>query len=591
MALTDIKVPGVRKPIIQYVYLVQDVSDAARMGGTPENTYTTFQSAYDAADALQILLGGTNKVVILVGVASVLGIGNCVVTDWNANVILVGLQKETSVIGSITVTGANPATITLKDITLGSSLAALGISSPPGLTLFMENAQVGTVTTTAAGTNSGSLTITAVNSRTGSVISNNTTSGNSGNITFTNCSNLTTDLINQVSNDGNVGTFTMTRVYDSSVALLTRNALSAVNNTTLGDFAISNCANVIFGSNITMSIINPASTGTNNVFIGRSNRSIMFSGVVSILGCSTGARSDVSMNIQLVNCVFNNQLNINNAGVFVTERGGWIKNLYIQDCKFYHRARIVNWPINPQTVDPVGGGDLIFDIRDCSFAKGVTSAGLYIQNNDVSYGLFTIKACESNDFNVGIALGIDITVPPVITWMLDGGYIDIQNVKSNLSVQTYDPVLNSAPYCAIISNCNGNALYLAPYEDFNFKINMCNYDYTGYEWGHGVLPLTRPWYINSSRLGAETGNFSFNWGGAGGPLDLVIKDSYFGFYTDVLNPQTVSLLSVYNSFIESIADAGSTSTYTGTLFTSTIRRLLTESVAGLTLNNSYDDAY
>lgn len=36
---------GFLLPIVRYVYLVNDPSDAVRMGGSPSNTYTTYQTA------------------------------------------------------------------------------------------------------------------------------------------------------------------------------------------------------------------------------------------------------------------------------------------------------------------------------------------------------------------------------------------------------------------------------------------------------------------------------------------------------------------------------------------------------------------
>lgn len=587
MSLTEISVRGVRKPVVRYVYLVQDLSDAARMGGTSDNTYTTYQTAYNAADALQLLVGGV--VIILIGNITNTAAGSCSTPTWNPNVHLQGINSIVSRVGSTVITTATPITIRVNGLGLVGGITAEG-----GISINIVNSQVlvGTLNTSSATGNGGTLVVTGSNSNV-SNLNTQSTAGNSGNITLVACSNLQVGGIFQTSSVGNVGSLSFTTVNNTTVGTITRTATSAVNNTTIGDFGIGNSENIIFQNAITISITNPLSTGTINVYIGRSNQSIMFSNTVNILGCTTSARSDVGLDLQFINCVFNNALLVNTTGTFISERGGWIKRLDMQDCKFFVRARFVNWPINPQTTDPLLFG-LTVTIKDCSFFPlSAFGGGVYFQNNDVGYSEFLIKDCESNDTTVGISLGTNIVTPPVIPWMIDNEYIDYQNVKAYISIQTYDPVLNPAPYCAILNNCNGGALILDAYEDFNFQVNMCNYDYVGYQWGHGALPLTRPWYINNSRMGAGTGggNFSFNWGGIGGPLDLIIKNSYFGFYTDVLNPQIVSIPAAYNSFIESISDVGSTSTYTGTLFTSTIRRLVTEVVVGLTLNNSYDDAY
>lgn len=585
MSLTEISVRGVRKPIVRYVYLVQDLSDAARMGGTSDNTYTTYQAAYNAADALQLLIPGS-LVVILVGATTSAAVGNCSTPNWNSNVSLVGINSLVSRIGTTTITTVSAISMRVKDIGIG------GVTSEGGITINMDSSQIllGTLNASSATGNGGNITVSGSNSNCSNV-NTQSTAGNSGNIIFSLCSNMVIGSIFQTSSVGNVGSLAFSNVYNSTVGAITRTATSAVNNTTIGDFSIGNCENIIFQNTISISITNPLSTGAINIFIGRSNQSIMFSGQVNILGCTTGARSDVVIDLQFINCVFNNQVNVNNSGTFITERGGWIKRLEILDCKFYHRARFVNWPINPQTVDPVFGGDLLVNIKDCSFAKGINNAGFVFQNNDASYALFEIKNCESDDFNVGIAIQVNVTTPPVITFMLDGGFIDLQNIKSNMFIMTMDPVVNSAPENCVLNNCNGYAGSFETWEDFNYAFNFCNFENTGYGYGFGSIPLTKPFYIRNSRM-ASNGylGFTINSGGIG-VLDFVIKNSYFGFYTDILNPLTVSTSAVYNSMIESVADVGSTSSFTGTLFTSTIRRLVTEIVAGLTFNNSYDDAY
>lgn len=583
MGQTDIRIAGVRKPIVRYVYLVQEVSDSARMGGTMDNTYTTYQAAYNAADALQILLGGANRVGIMVGATIAGTVGNCSVATWNPNVFLVGIHRLLSAVGPTIITTVSLTTLRAKDITMST------ISSEGGININMENVGIfGALNTNSTTGNAGPITVSGYNSSTGN-ISATSTAGNSGNITINASDTMIISQILQTSSLGNVGSLAFNNVNNSTIGAITRTATDPVGNWTIGQWGISNSANNNF-STITTFITNPLSTGTIDIFIGRTNQNNTFNGAVTIQGCPTGARSDVGLNLQFINCTFNNPLLVNSSGTFITERGGWIKKLDMQNCKFFLRARFVNWPINPQTTDPILF-DLTVTIKDCTFFPLSGLGGLYFQNNDIGYTKFLIKDCESNDPSVGISLGTDVISPPVIPWMIDSEYIDYQNVKSFISIQTYDPYLNPAPYNAILNNCNGGSLFLAAYEDFNFQVNMCNYDYAGYEWGHGALPLTRPWYINNSRLGAITGNPTFNWGGIGSTLDFVIKNSYFGFYTDILNPQAVSLLAAYNSFIESISDVGSTTTYTGTLFTSTIRRLVTEIVAGLTFNNSYDDAY
>lgn len=584
MSLTEISVRGVRKPIVRYVYLVQDLSDAARMGGVPENTYTTYQAAYNAANALQLLLGGTNRVGIMVGVTTAAVVGSCSATSWNPDVFIVGLHRSLSNIGPTTITTVAATTIRVKNITVG------GINSEGGININMENAGVfGALNTASTTGNAGSITITAINSSTGN-LGATSTAGNSGNILINNCSNIVVGTINQTTSLGNVGTFILNAVSNSTLGTITRTATDPVGNWSIGTFSMINCRGNVF-SNITMSITNAASTGTIEVFINRTNQANIFNGTVSILGCTTTSRSDVGIDLEFNSCVFNQPLLVNTTGTFISERGGWIKRLVMQDCESHIRTRFVNWPLNPHDTDPVLF-DLNVIVKDCEFYPLSTlSGGFYFQNNDVGYATFLIKDCESNEFNVGIRVGVNVTTPPVIPFMIDGAFIDYQNVKSNISISTADPIVNTAPYNCIINNCNGYWGYFEAYDgDFNFQLNFCNFTTASYGEGFGgITPLTKPFYINSCNMGAQSGYFTLNGGTAG--INFIIKNSQFTVWTDVLNPLTFLIPSVYNSLIESVADVGSGSSFTGTLYTSTIRRLVTETVAGVVLNNSYDDPY
>jgi len=89
--LTGISGGGGGFPDAQVVYLDKN-------GANSGNSFTTFQGAYNAADAL----AATDKVSIIVGAGSAVDFGNCVLTaPWNPNVSLTGLGAKTSVVGNI----------------------------------------------------------------------------------------------------------------------------------------------------------------------------------------------------------------------------------------------------------------------------------------------------------------------------------------------------------------------------------------------------------------------------------------------------------------------------------------------------------
>jgi len=564
MAETAITVRGTREPVVRYVYLVQDLSDAARMGGVTSNVYTTSQAAYDAAVVLQTTLGGTNKVVIQVlNTASSLTLGTVVLTaNWNPNISIVGLSSANSFFGAI-IGGAFTINVSVFNITINA-----GCTSTAGITMTAVNSVINTLSTSS-------------------------TTGDSGNIIINNSSNSTFGSFTLDSTVGNVGNTLLNNCVGCFMGSVFMRATSAIGSFNVGTFSLGNCRTVTFTGQVTLSITNAASTGQiGGIIVGRTNGFIFFNQPVNILGCTTSARSDVQItNISLYNCVFNNTFLVNTTGTFISERGGWVLTTDINNCIFHHRFRMAQWPINPKVLGNDGVTPLTLTIKNTKFVSLSAGAlGAAIQNNDTSFEVFNISDATANDFLVGITIQTNPIFPPVVSFMIDGESINLSNIASNIFVSLYDVVPNSATYDVIMSNCSGFSTYLESWENSNFQVNMCNYQDAIYGYGFGLTPRTKPYYINSSRMSQFAGNSTINTGGIG-VLNFIIKNSYFGYSTDVLNPWAISMSAVYNSFIESFAQATSTSSFSGTLFTSTIRRLTTESVAGLTFNNSYDDPY
>lgn len=131
---------GSELPIAAEVYLVGSATDQTRMGGTAANVYTTFQEAYEAADALQLLLGGTNLVVINVGVCTALQVGNLILTaSYNSYVNISGISRYDSVLGDITCADATindySLVLVLNNISVGNIYANSGNIDLIGLTI------------------------------------------------------------------------------------------------------------------------------------------------------------------------------------------------------------------------------------------------------------------------------------------------------------------------------------------------------------------------------------------------------------------------------------------------------------------------
>lgn len=156
MSITRAQISTVAKH--RQVYLIVDSDDQGALGGVTSHVYTTFQSAYDAANALSIALG--NQVVsIVVGSMSGANPGDVNLTaDWNTNVFIEGIGREVSQVGSI--------------ITNGFSIGA------PGTSLEINNLYIAGITTSG-----GNVFLEAINSLIGDGgIDTSSASADGGNI-------------------------------------------------------------------------------------------------------------------------------------------------------------------------------------------------------------------------------------------------------------------------------------------------------------------------------------------------------------------------------------------------------------------------
>lgn len=149
MSATDIKIASNRLPIVKYVYLVEDASDAIRMGSTGSNVYTNAQLAWNAAVAI-ITANPTYQVVLKVGATTAAGVGGITMStvDCWRKISIVGLDATTSVIGDIiiTTTVANSAPGMLKNTTVGNITP-----NSNNILLKGENCVIGNINYTGGG--------------------------------------------------------------------------------------------------------------------------------------------------------------------------------------------------------------------------------------------------------------------------------------------------------------------------------------------------------------------------------------------------------------------------------------------------------
>lgn len=165
---------------VRCIYLVQDASDALAMGAgnLQNNYYTTFQSAYNAADALQVSLGAANIVVIIVGNITSAAAGNLTLTaNYNTNVHIMGLSPSNSVLGNIVATNG-----------AGNGYNVGSVAAP----MKIYNVRLGNISTNATGAvgNSGSVGLQGIDFFTGAITTAITnaanTTGNGGNVSYNN---------------------------------------------------------------------------------------------------------------------------------------------------------------------------------------------------------------------------------------------------------------------------------------------------------------------------------------------------------------------------------------------------------------------
>lgn len=381
-------------PIVRYVYLIQDISDASMMGGTSKNVYTTFQSAYDAANTLQISLGTNSVVVILVGntIATINGLGT--ITNSVGNLILNANYNP-----RVRISGINPSVSVLGDIiATNNSGNGFNIGTSSYLSFSISNVRLGNLSSSATGTsgNSGFMVLNTFNCILGNITSNITnvsnTTGSGGGI-----------LINS-----SIGNTTITSINNSSVgSLSTSGIISLQGNLLIGNLqgANSNLGSSVTigtGVNITNLNINVIGTTPNNISITRStlgtvnitspgNSTITFEqcniGTLTVLQNGNGVNQVTSVVRDSIVNYYDSNLLTRTIATSTTFRGatnfnrGILQNIgnnsIFDMCTFSSVDHINTWGL----IDQIGTGCSIIKSNFIIVGSGTNQQGYSIRNN------------------------------------------------------------------------------------------------------------------------------------------------------------------------------------------------------------------
>lgn len=420
---TDIKLPSsffIGKA--RAVYLVNDASDEALLRGTGNNVYRTFQAAYDAANALQVSLGGTNQVVIMVGNTVAATVGNLVLTAaFNSRVSIQGINSTNSAVGSIT--GALNLSMSIKafDISLGA-VTGSGTSS---VVLNVNHTIISGITVVG-----GSVQITGADSKV------------TGNIAM--------------SNAGTVGNFAVSASNNLSLGsvFMTQTDTTAPYN--IGGFAVYNSKDITFGSLTIRNSYTAGITTTGGIIIDVYCKDIVFTNNISVIASNAATPSDsVISNIVMTNTTVYGYVAINMQSLgYGFVGGGYIYTLTIDSCTFYSIVKIGYNCLTPLvSVTPV-------DITNCK-STGVNEMVIHTYNfshtslaiEDVSMPLYLFNSAGGLSFADA------------------GSTINITNCSEGLSIDMLGEAVGTAPIINI-DNYVGNCFLTR--QDYSLEINIRN---------------------------------------------------------------------------------------------------------------------
>jgi hypothetical protein len=372
--------------IARYIYLVNDASDVTALGGATNNVYVTAQAAYDAANTLQVLLGGTNKVVVVVGNTVAATVGNIILTaNWNANVIFSGINSNVSAIGTIT-------------------------STTFSIVATFINITTGNITTTTG----GAITLTLKNSVTGNLTTSTATAVTTGAITFSNSYESTVGTIIATSSLGGISLLTYSNCNHIITGNISKTQTSAIASFSVGALVMTNCIGCTFGSyTATMAFATSAGT-VGGLNINNTNQETLFTGAIEISAFTnvTDATSNTAVsNIILNNATINSTFRVNGRGTSSNylRTGGVITNVNIQSCTFNGANNKMVWNATSPALTTA-----VFIMRNCRFTSSINSSGLNMLSYNVQFTTYEIVDSTIIDFGVGFWVNNSLSPVPLL---------------------------------------------------------------------------------------------------------------------------------------------------------------------------------
>lgn len=151
---------GIFEPAtVRTLYLAPDAADVTAMGGSANNVYSTFQAVYDAGNALQVALGGSNEVIVVCGKCTAAQVGDLTLSaNFNARVKFIGYGITNTELGNIIATNDSGNGYNIGTFFVATSATFL-------------NLKLGNITTSATGAtgNSGAISLFGLHTQVGAI--------------------------------------------------------------------------------------------------------------------------------------------------------------------------------------------------------------------------------------------------------------------------------------------------------------------------------------------------------------------------------------------------------------------------------------
>ena len=474
---------GFAPPVVRYVYLVAEISDALRMGGSANNTYTTFQTAYNAANALQIALGASSYVVIRVGqtllTQSTTGIQNTftnsagdltLTANYNSRIVLSGDGVRTSVLGNIIATNAagngfnvgfgTRTYFVISNLTIGNiSTNAVGNSGNSGTISIRANAcQIGTLNTS----------IVSIPNTLG-VAGNVSVSTNSGS-TLSTLGGAVTSIITSAQGPlASAGTVNLSGVTVGNITGANNNLMPNSNAITLNDCTVSGTifcyiANSVVNfnpfiviSNSTIVTINASLPGTSTIgSVKEPNRitNSVVSGDTTIIHNGLTAEPVILTTQNSTFNKFTTNASVQTLASLCTfeglYNGGFVASLVnnIGDNSVFNSCSFICVNLTESVIKDIGTG---CSLINCGFSiqgVGGNKAGFSILNTSlVSVNIINTKLAVGR---FGVSYGVTLVKSPVVV-LADGGGFQY----------TWDTSANNQASATLNGGAGGNTLILS----------------------------------------------------------------------------------------------------------------------------------